>query len=167
MKHSIAELIEKCPFLSGGCIPCLPDEKDYVIINGLKWDKDDLVIGNKESFNFSEASLVAAAKGKRLPTEEEFIALHQTPFTWDERTRETWFGDDRELRSKSKHSISFPIMINRTMSIGIYWSSTIYKWISHVTNGEVRAYIFESWGTSFLTGTAGVSSRCSVRCVSE
>jgi uncharacterized protein (TIGR02145 family) len=106
---------------------------NYVLINGLKWDRENIVIDGKRHFNFDEAQEVARSKGKRLPTKEEWEALADLGSTWDKEKKGRWFGHDHELKEASKQSVFLPAAgYRRTDGVvygigthSIYWSSTV------------------------------------------
>ncbi|MDR3327352.1 MAG: hypothetical protein LBT04_04395, partial [Prevotellaceae bacterium] len=79
--------------------------KDYIEINGLKWDKENLVIDNKELFTHEEALELAKSLNKRLPSLKEFKELIKTGSTYDKEKKGKWFGSDSNLLEKSEKSI--------------------------------------------------------------
>jgi hypothetical protein len=104
----------------------------FVVINGLKWDRENLSIDGKEHFDHEEALPAAASVSKRLPTEAECMALIVLGSTWDDEKKGRWFGSDHELKSDSKESIFLPAAGYRSISngsldcrgyYGYYWST--------------------------------------------
>jgi hypothetical protein len=135
MKCPIKNLTEDCPLLQDKCPPCIrrkglsdAESKNYVVINGLKWDKINLVNGlGEEYFNFDEASIIAINCGKNLPTKNEFMELIKFGSTWDDEKNGRWFGYDHSLKSKSSQSVFFYAGGTSPFRAwyGFYWSSTI------------------------------------------
>jgi uncharacterized protein (TIGR02145 family) len=112
------------------------ETNDFVTINGLQWDTENLSIKGKEHFNHEEALAAAASLGKRLPTPEEWDALIDSGSTWDDEKQGRWFGSDHELKSDSKESIFLPAAgfrygSNGTLDCrgyyGHYWSACKYS----------------------------------------
>jgi uncharacterized protein (TIGR02145 family) len=172
MECPIKQLAEKCPFLREcNFSPCLhaEDEKDYVIINGLKWDRENTVKDYKEHFNFYEALGIAQVRGKRLPTKEEFEVLIALGSTWDFQRKGIWFGHDHWLKSSSRKSVFFPAdgyrgaivcdLIRRDFS-GIYWSGS--------KNGSDNGYgLYFNIESNYNTKEYAWQYGFSVRCISE
>jgi hypothetical protein len=126
--------------------------KDYVEINGLKWDKENLVIDDKELFTHDEALELAKSLNKRLPSLEEFRELIETGSTYDKVKKGRWFGSDSDLLEKSEKSIFLPAAGTRdyydsnfvygTGYYGNYWSSTVndkYCRYMHINSRDVSA----------------------------
>jgi uncharacterized protein (TIGR02145 family) len=84
------------------------ERPDFVVINGLKWDRENTGIEGREHFNWYEALGVAQANGKRLPTEKELDALTDRIGTWNGDRKGRWLGNDHKLKSGSKESIFLP-----------------------------------------------------------
>ncbi|NDV46286.1 hypothetical protein D0T49_04445 [Paludibacter sp. 221] len=112
----------------------IEEVKPYVLINGLKWDRENTCIDGKELFNYYEALGVAQHLNKRLPTSEEWEALAELGSTWDKEKKGRWFGHDHELKNKSKQSIFLPAAGYRSPSngelydvgyYGLYWSDSL------------------------------------------
>jgi hypothetical protein len=196
MECQIKNLITKCPLLQDGCLSCserdeneclierintaLEDavktisseeekEKDYVIINGLKWDKENIVECGKEYFDFGEAKEITRIRNKRLPTRIELRDLCTVGSSWDSEKNGRWFGYDHELKSGSKQSVFFPALDFRGYSncrqtimgnYGSYWSNTICRPVEFyaLEFNKKDAYIEEYDATIY---------RMPVRCVSE
>ncbi|MDR3326925.1 MAG: hypothetical protein LBT04_02135 [Prevotellaceae bacterium] len=126
--------------------------KDYIEINGLKWDKENLVIDDKELFTHDEALKLAKSLNKRLPSFKEFKELIETGSTYDKRKTGRWFGSDSNLLSKSKQSIFLPAAGERLCKdsieyskgyLGYYWSSKInypYARYMYFSSSNVLAY---------------------------
>ncbi|MDR0682037.1 MAG: hypothetical protein LBG15_09360 [Dysgonamonadaceae bacterium] len=109
-----------------------PERPDTVVINGLKWDRENTVIEDREHFNYYEALKIAQANGKRLPTQEEWEALIDLGSTWDKEKQGIWLGNDHKLKADSKESIFLPAAGSRNYSSGAlrnrgyngyYWST--------------------------------------------
>ena len=107
---------------------------DYIEINGLQWDKENLIVAGIEHFNHAQAEIAAKASGKRLPTKEEWEALASLGSTWDENLKGRWFGEDHQLKERSEKSIFLPAsgyrdcgnaMLYTQGSYGYYWSGSI------------------------------------------
>jgi uncharacterized protein (TIGR02145 family) len=126
--------------------------KDYIEINGLKWDKENLVIDNKELFTHDEALKLAKSLNKRLPSLKEFKELIKTGTTYDKVKKGRWFGSDSNLLSKSKQSIFLPAAgerdyydgsVYRTGYNADYWSSTLNAYLGRTMYFDSRL-VFES-----------------------
>jgi hypothetical protein len=110
---------------------CQERQLPHVLINDVKWDRDNTVIDGKTHFNFLEALGVAQLAGKRLPTEKELEDLIALGSTWDDKRKGRWIGRDHQLKEKSKQSVFFGAAGRRwdgallyTGTLGYYWSST-------------------------------------------
>jgi hypothetical protein len=142
-------------------------DKDYVVINGLKWDKKNTIVDDKEHFNFYEALGVAQVNGKRLPTKEEFEALIALGSTWDDEHKGMWSGYDHKFKSGSKRSVFFP-------ADGLYFPSENevlskdkfgYYWIGD--NENPKMYTLGTVNHFRLRDAFMNTPFLSVRCVSE
>ena len=103
-----------------------------VVINGLKWDTENLVSNEKTHFRHEEALKLAEDCGKRLPTKNEFEELLRLPHAWDDSKRGIWFAEHWE-DLMSDRSLFLPAAggryLGRTTLYGVgmdgnYWSAT-------------------------------------------
>jgi uncharacterized protein (TIGR02145 family) len=129
----------------------LTGKQPFVVINGLRWDRENLSIEDKEHFNHEEALPAAASVGKRLPTHEEWVALIVLGSTWDDEKKGRWFGADHELKSDSKESIFLPAAGYRIVSNGPLYcrGSNGYYW-----SARKRRYAY-AYDLSFGSSGAG------------
>ncbi|MDR0712676.1 MAG: hypothetical protein LBF89_00195 [Bacteroidales bacterium] len=141
---------------------------DTVVINGLKWDRENTVIEEREHLNWYEAIGVAQASGKRLPTKEEWEALIALGSTWDDDRKGRWFGNDHKLKADSKESIFLPAAGHRNRSggaqngvgsIGTYWSSAVTSTTSY--------YLYFTSGSINAANTTNRAYGLTVRCVAD
>ena len=107
---------------------------NVIVLNGLEWDTENLVIDNKTHFAYEEAKTEAAKLGKRLPTKSEFEALLQLHHVFDEEKHGMWFAEN-QADLKSSKSLFLPaagfshISLDYISDIGengCYWSDTLY-----------------------------------------
>ena len=105
-----------------------------VILNGLEWDTENLVIDGKTHFTYEDAKAEAAKLGKRLPTKYEFDSLLQLPHVFDEEKQGMWFAEN-QADLKSDKSLFLPAAGFTHISLcyisdvgenGCYWSDTLY-----------------------------------------
>jgi uncharacterized protein (TIGR02145 family) len=139
--------------------------KDFVTINGLCWDTENLSIKGKELFNHEEALKQAASAGKRLPTKREWESLCALGSTRDEEKEGRWFGSDHELKSDSKESIFLPAAGLRTDNGTLYFVGDYgYYWNSTSGSGYAFYLYFHSGigipGVSHYRAAYGFSVRC-------
>jgi uncharacterized protein (TIGR02145 family) len=141
-------------------------EPDYVVINGLKWDRKNTVIEGREHLNWHEALGVAQSLGKRLPTQKEWAALASLGSTWDCEKKGRWFGTDHQLMGRSKRSIFLPAAGFRYYSDGTLYYRGLYGiyWSSTVTNGTSAYYLY-FYSSSQHTNNTNKFYGFSVRCV--
>jgi uncharacterized protein (TIGR02145 family) len=146
--------------------PCQERQLPHVLINGIKWDRENTVIDGKTHFTFSEALGAAQLAGKRLPTEKELEDLIALGSTWDDKRKGRWIGRDHQLKEKSKESVFFVIAggrwngtIHFTDLLGYYWSSTPNG------TGNARSLLVHS-GTAYVDSNYRANG-FSVRCVAE
>jgi uncharacterized protein (TIGR02145 family) len=108
-----------------------------IILNGLEWDTENLVIDGKTHFTYEEAKAEAAKLGKRLPTKNEFDALLQLHHVFDKEKHGMWFAKN-QADLKSDKSLFLPAAgftyftlnsIKKIRDNGCYWSDTLYKHI--------------------------------------
>lgn len=140
------------------------EPNDFIEIGGLLWAKHNLIVEDRQYFNFDEAQLGASAIGARCPTTDEFQALINLGSTWDTELKGRWFGEDNTLKSESVNSIFLPAMGRKSGTgsatnvgtLGYYWSGTAdatddrYGFEAHfnasgVSNGNMYA---RSYGLS-------------------
>jgi uncharacterized protein (TIGR02145 family) len=107
---------------------------NVIVLNGLEWDTENLVINGKTHFAYEEAKTEAAKLGKRLPTKSEFEALLQLPHVFDEEKHGMWFAKN-QIDLKSDKSLFLPAAGFTHVSLdyisdvgenGCYWSDTLY-----------------------------------------
>lgn len=107
---------------------------NVIVLNGLEWDTENLVIDGKTHFAYEEAKTEAAKLGKRLPTKNEFEALLQLSHIFDYEKRGMWFAEN-QTDLKSNKSLFLPaagftyISLSYISNIGengYYWSDTLY-----------------------------------------
>ncbi|MCC8186504.1 MAG: hypothetical protein LIP08_03055 [Bacteroides sp.] len=101
------------------------NDKDYIVINGLKWDKNNVigshdpsngiyVVDEKTYFDYNAAINTAKEKNKRCPTVEDWNSLLSLGHTYDTGLGGMWFGHDHSLKSQSERSIFL-------LGAGYYW----------------------------------------------
>jgi uncharacterized protein (TIGR02145 family) len=141
---------------------------DFVVINGLRWDRENTVIEDREHLNWYEALGVAQANGKRLPTPEEWEALIDLGSTWDDDREGRWFGNDHELKADSKESIFLPAAGARYRNGGAqaYVGSIGADWSSAVTSTN-SCYLYFTSGSIFAANTYPRANGLPVRCVAD
>ena len=107
---------------------------NVIVLNGLEWDTENLVIDDKTHFSYEEAKTEAAKLGKRLPTKSEFEALLQLHHVFDEEKHGMWFAKN-QTDLKSDKSLFLPAAGFTHVSLcyisdigenGCYWSDTLY-----------------------------------------
>ena len=107
---------------------------NVIVLNGLEWDTENLVIDDKTHFAYEEAKTEAAKLGKRLPTKSEFEALLQLHHVFDEEKHGMWFAEN-QADLKSSKSLFLPAAGFSHVSLdyisdvgenGCYWSDTSY-----------------------------------------
>ena len=107
---------------------------NVIVLNGLEWDTENLVIDGKTHFTYEEAKAEAAKLGKRLPTKSEFDALLQLHHVFDEGKQGMWFAKN-QTDLKSDKSLFLPAAGFTHVSLcyisdigenGCYWSDTLY-----------------------------------------
>lgn len=107
---------------------------NVIVLNGLAWDTENLVIDGKTHFTYEDAKAEAAKRGKRLPTKNEFEALLQLPHVFDEEKHGMWFSEN-QVDLKSDKSLFLPAAGFTHISLcyisdvgenGCYWSDTSY-----------------------------------------
>lgn len=138
-----------------------------VILNGLVWDTENLVIEGRTHFNYDEAVEIAENYGKRLPTKREFEVLSQLPHCWDVNNHGMWFAE-RVEDLKTNKSLFLPAagyrnynsnLINCVGELGYYWSIS--------TNGNFLAYNLYLENNFINTAYYPQRLNCTVRCVSK
>ena len=107
---------------------------NVIVLNGLEWDTENLVIDGKTHFAYEEAKTEAAKLGKRLPTKSEFEALLQLHHVFDKEKHGMWFAEN-QADLKSSKSLFLPAAGFSHVSLdyisdvgenGCYWSDTLY-----------------------------------------
>ena len=107
---------------------------NVIVLNGLEWDTENLVIDGKTHFTYEDAKAEAAKLGKRLPTKYEFDSLLQLPHVFDEEKQGMWFAEN-QADLKSDKSLFLPAAGFTHISLcyisdvgenGCYWSDTLY-----------------------------------------
>lgn len=107
---------------------------NVIVLNGLAWDTENLVIDGKTHFTYEEAKAEVAKLGKRLPTKNEFEELLKLPHVFDEEKHGMWFAKNQE-DLKSDKSLFLPAAGFTHISLcyisdvdenGCYWSDTLY-----------------------------------------
>ena len=107
---------------------------NVIVLNGLEWDTENLVIDDKTHFSYEEAKTEVAKLGKRLPTKSEFEALLQLHHVFDEEKYGMWFAKNQN-DLKSDKSLFLPAAGFTHVSLcyisdvgenGCYWSDTSY-----------------------------------------
>lgn len=151
------------------------EDESYIIINGLKWDKENLSVGGTEYegnhyYTFDEAQECTKRLGKRCPSQEELANLLKLGHTWDEDKKGIWVAGNHD--GDHVGSLFFPAagcrdygnggLINAS-SYGFYWSSSPYA--SGNDNGGYM--YFNSDGRVWSRNYYGRAYGYSVRCVSE
>ena len=137
-----------------------------IILNGLEWDTENLVIDGKTHFTYEEAKAEAERLGKRLPTDIEFNRLLKH-YLWDSDKKGMLFAEKAE-DLKTEKSLFFPAagyidegntIILKTGINGRYWSNTPTTYF-HAANLSVSSNCATMFG--------GIRKDCfSVRCVSD
>lgn len=108
----------------------------YIVINGLKWDTENLAVGGtvingNHYYTFDEAQEAAKSVGKRCPTTEDFKKLFDLGYTWDDEKKGYWVAGNHDTDHEG--SLFFPAAGYRfnsngslfsASSNGCYWSSS-------------------------------------------
>lgn len=166
--------INEC-VLRGGSFPSPFPSTDYLVINGLKWDKENLAVGgtvinSNHYYTFDEAQEAAKKVGKRCPTAEEFDALIAIGTTWDDEKKGIWVAGNHDTDHKG--SLFFPAAgvryfgdgsLYNSPSYGYYWASSPYDSGSDDGGG---LYMFSSGGVN-PRGSSNRANGFSVRYISE
>ena len=138
-----------------------------IILNGLEWDTENLVIDGKTHFTYEEAKAEAARLGKRLPTKYEFDALLQLHHVFDKEKHGMWFAKN-QADLKSDKSLFLPAAGYRNNSSstmylvgtnGYYWSATPY--------GTRSAYYLSFYSANVASYGSGRNNGFTVRCVTN
>ena len=138
-----------------------------IILNGLEWDTENLVIDGKTHFTYEEAKAEAARLGKRLPTKYEFDALLQLHHVFDKEKHGMWFAKN-QADLKSDKSLFLPAAGYRSGgstsmynvgTYGFYWSAT--------PNGTTYAYFLDFNSTNASTDSSYRNYGFTVRCVTN
>ena len=139
---------------------------NVIVLNGLEWDTENLVIDGKTHFTYEEAKAEATKLGKRLPTDNEFNRLLKY-YLWDADKKGMWFAEKAE-DLKTEKSLFFPAagyidegntIILKTGINGRYWSNTTTTYL-HAANLSVSSNCATMFG--------GIRKDCfSVRCVTD
>ena len=139
---------------------------NVIVLNGLEWDTENLVIDGKTHFTYEEAKAEAAKLGKRLPTDIEFNRLLKH-YLWDADKKGMLFAEKAE-DLKTDKSLFFPVagyidegntMIVKAGINGRYWSDTPTTNF-HAANLSVSKICATMFG--------GIRKDCfSVRCVTD
>ena len=107
---------------------------NVIVLNGLEWDTENLVIDGKTHFAYEESKTEVVKLGKRLPTKSEFEALLQLHHVFDEEKHGMWFAENKS-DLKSDKSLFLPAAGFTHVSLcyisdigenGCYWSDTLY-----------------------------------------
>ena len=81
---------------------------DTIVLNGISWDKENLVIDGQTAFNHIESIIIAYQLGKRLPTKNELDELRILPHSWDKNKKGMWFAEKEEnLRTDKSLFLEF------------------------------------------------------------
>lgn len=139
---------------------------NVIVLNGLEWDTENLVIDGKTHFTYEEAKVEATKLGKRLPTDIEFNRLLKH-YLWDADKKGMLFAEKAE-DLKTEKSLFFPAagyidecntIILKTGINGRYWSNTTTTYL-HAANLSVSSNCATMFG--------GIRKDCfSVRCVTD
>lgn len=103
-----------------------------IVLNGLTWDAENLVLNGETHFTYREALNIAKAFGKRLPSKKELAKLSRLPHKWDNDKQGMWFAENQKdlMGDKSLFlpAVGFRVYCDTTMSgvgmSGYYWSDT-------------------------------------------
>lgn len=138
-----------------------------VILNGLAWDTENLVIDGRAHFNYDEALKLAEAYDKRLPTKREFESLSRLPHSWDADNHGMWFSE-RIKDLKTEKSLFLPAagylntnnnLISCVGDLGYYWSDA--------PNGNLLAYSLYLENNFINTTDYPQQLNFTLRCISK
>ena len=144
---------------------------NVIVLNGLEWDTENLVIDGKTHFTYEDAKAEAAKLGKRLPTKYEFDSLLQLPHVFDEEKNGMWFAKN-QVDLKSDKSLFLPAAgfthvslyyLNYIGEHGFYWSDTLY----YLNTKEVYRLNFNKKNNNGNTCMFSKDYMYTIRCVSD
>ncbi len=165
MKHLLKEISKKLDILLEKHVA---EHCDYVVINGLKWDRENTEFTFAKHFTFNEANHIAADLGKRLPTKQEFEELLALGSTWDKEKQGRWFGYDHTKKSQSKRSVFFPAAGFHHSGNGVLYNADShgYYWISPRNDSRLARSVYFS-STDAHVNNSVRNHGLSVRYISE
>ena len=132
---------------------------------GLLWDAENLEAYGYSHFNWESAMQLAKDKWKRIPINEEWIALSKLPNIWDEKLKGRWFAEKEKYFFDFEKSLFLPAAGYRTANNGAFSNvGTFGNYWSATTASSVAFYLnFNSGRVSpalQLSRALGFSVRC-------
>lgn len=116
---------------------------EQIKINGILWDTKNLEIDGEKYFQWQEAMSVAKILGKRLPAREEFQALIDSGWEFDQEKKGMWFADRKLFIPLSGYQYDTSGALSCTV-YGYLWSSSpkddSYSWTLGFTDGAANMY---------------------------
>ncbi len=133
---------------------------DFVVyVAGIYWYKNNIT---SNYLNFDQAQSIALASGGKCPTLEEFTALNNVYYKWDNVSKGMWYADFESDLGDPNKSVFFPALGLSGGGSGL-WG---YYWSSSQT-GKLGYFLNFYDGYSSPDNAGGKMNAFSVRLVRE
>ena len=142
--------------------------KDYVIINGVKWETKNLIVNGKEHFTYDEAMVAVRGQKRRLPSVDEIVeSLFDKDKVSSKWTAENGMFGCRFTDNNSKASLFFPAVGARMYGNGdIHYMGETGSYWSNETKREIYAnYLYLDDSGSILIHIDNRKAGFCIRCV--
>jgi uncharacterized protein (TIGR02145 family) len=81
---------------------------DYAVINGIKLKRENETLRHCKCFAYKEAIELSESRGLRLPSKKEWYKMLEVGFTWDDKKKGIWIGENHHLKKETSNSTFLP-----------------------------------------------------------
>ena len=143
-------------------------ENDVIILNGVAWDRSNLIVPGQAHFTHEEAVELVKQQGKRLPTRKDINTLQALFRVEDADLKGMWFAESIKLLKTNK-SLFLPFLGYKCSNEFIIDNEgkSFYFWGSEKESIRGTHFYFSGVGDYLGRGNISGDYQFCIRCVQD